>query len=83
MNKTISLRIPGSYHHMIKKISRDDNVSINQWITSAIGEKLSALDTEDYIATRAARASRESFDAALSLVPDIEPEQHDRVEAKR
>jgi hypothetical protein len=40
---------------------------------------VSALLTEDYLNVRAARASREKFDAAMSLVPDAEPAPEDRL----
>lgn len=35
---TLSIRIPDSYHSMVKKVSKTDNISINQFITVAIGE---------------------------------------------
>ncbi len=38
-----------------------------------------ALETENYLQTRAARASREAFDAALAGAPDVEPELEDRL----
>ena len=77
MTNTISLRIPSSYHRAIQRIAKEENVSMNQLIVSAIGEKLSALQTEGYLNERMARASREKFEAALSQVPDIDPESFD------
>jgi hypothetical protein len=53
-------------------------VSINQFVATAVAEKISAMETEDYLTTRAKRASREKFEAALSQVPDREPDEHDR-----
>lgn len=41
--------------------------------------QLNALKTEDYLNVRAARASREKFDAAMSLMPDAEPAPEDRL----
>jgi hypothetical protein len=35
--------------------------------------------TEDYLSKRAARGSRAEFDAAMRSVPDVEPEEHDRL----
>ena len=46
---TLSIRIPDSYHTMVKEVSKFDNISINQFITAAIGEKLTALQTENYL----------------------------------
>jgi hypothetical protein len=53
-------------------------LTINQLITVALAEKLSALETEDYLAERAARATKAKFHRALRKIPDVEPEPHDR-----
>ena len=63
----------------MQKVAEEENMSMNQFIASTIGEKLSALETEYYLAARAARASKEKFDAVLASVPDVEPEQFDRI----
>ena len=74
---TLSIRIPDSYHTMVKELSKMDNISINQFITAAIGEKLTALQTENYIEQRATKGSREKFLAVLNKAPDIEPGEYD------
>ena len=74
---TLSIRIPDSYHTMVKELSKADNISINQFITAAIGEKLTALQTENYIEQRATKGSREKFLAVLNKAPNIEPEEYD------
>ena len=66
---TLSIRLPDSYHSMIKTISIQDNISINQFITSAVGEKISALETQNYLEERAARGSKEKFLSVLDKVP--------------
>ena len=48
-------------------------MSINQLITVALGEKLSALDTEDMIEKRSAKASKGKFKQALKKIPDVKP----------
>ena len=40
---------------------------------------MSALMTEEYLAARAKRASRRKFDTVLAKVPDVEPEEFDRL----
>lgn len=76
---TISLRIPDSLHARAREVAARENVSLNQLITLALAEKLSALITEDYLSERAQRGSREKFLAALSQVPDVEPPDEDRL----
>ena len=74
----ISLRLPDSIHNRARVLSKRDHVSINQFVATAVAEKISALETEDYLGARAARASRKKFEEALAQVPDREPDEHDR-----
>jgi len=74
----ISLRLPNSIHDRARVLSRRDHVSINQFVATAVAEKISAIETESYLAQRAQRASREKFEAALAQIPDREPEEYDR-----
>ena len=74
----LSLRMPDSYHTAVKEIAMQDNISINQFIVSAVAEKIAAFETQSYLENRAGRASRENFMKVLSKVPPIEPEEFDR-----
>ena len=76
---TISLRLPDSLHKRVRKLAQQESVSINQLITLALAEKLSALTTEQYLAERAKRGSRKKFQRAMSKVPKVEPEEYDRL----
>lgn len=65
----LSLRLPESIHRHIKEVAKKEGVSINQFISSAVSEKISALMTEDYLKTRANRAKKEDFRKILAKVP--------------
>ena len=69
----LNLRLPDSIHRHIREIAREDGVSINTFITSAVAEKISAIATEDYIAARAKRARKGGFKRVLDRVPKREP----------
>jgi len=75
----ISIRLPDSLHKRIKQLAERDNVSINQMVTLAVAEKLSALETEDYLGKRASRASKTKFQKALAKVADRPPQADDRI----
>ena len=75
---TLSINIPDSYHKMVKTVSKEDKISINQFIASAIGEKLSAMQTAAYLQKRAERGSREKFLAILNNASNTEPEEYDK-----
>ena len=75
----MSVRLPESLHQKLRELAERENVSMNQMITLALAEKISALMTEEYLVQRAKRGSREKFDRALSKVSDDAPEDADRI----
>ncbi len=46
---SLSVRLPDSIHQEIRKLAKQDNVSINQFIVSAVTEKMAAFKTLDYL----------------------------------
>ena len=76
---TISLRLPESLHRQVRKLAQKESVSINQLITVALAEKLSALMTEEYLEARAKRGNRKKFERAMKRVPKVQPEENDRI----
>lgn len=80
---TLSLRLPVSLHRHLRVLAQREGVSINQLISSAVGEKVAALDTLEYLQERAKRGSRKAFEAVLAKVPDVEPAEFDRLPNER
>lgn len=76
---TISVRLPDSLHETARKLSQKEHVSINQLLTTALAEKISALMTEDYLTERAKRGKRTKFEKAMAKVSDTEAEDFDRL----
>ena len=70
---TISLRLPDSWHAQVRELAKQDGVSINQYITLALAEKISALTAENYLAVRGQRGSKAKFRAAMSKVAKVPP----------
>ena len=75
----LSLRLPNSIHRHIKKIALEEGVSINQFISSAVAEKISAITTEKYLEERAMRANKSEFMKILDNVPDRTPLKGDEL----
>ena len=75
---SITLQLPESLVSRIQDAAKRDGISINQFITVAVAEKLSALLTEEYIEARAIQGSRETYEAALAEVPDVEADEYDK-----
>ncbi len=76
---TLSLRLPESIHRHIREIARMEGVSINQLISSAVSEKISALMTEDYLKERRERADIDDMEAILNRVADRKPSAGDEL----
>lgn len=73
----LSLRIPRSMHEQLRELASEEGVSINQFVTLAIAEKIATLATIEYLEKRAKQGSREKLLAALAKTPDVEPEEYD------
>jgi hypothetical protein len=69
----LNLRLPNSIHRHIREISSQDGVSINQFIVAAVSEKISAIATENVLASRAKKARAGTFKRILDRVPHRQP----------
>ena len=49
---TYPLRLPSSLKAAVREVSRKDGTSINQFVSTAVAEKLSAMRTADFFAER-------------------------------
>ena len=74
---SLSLRLPDSIHRHIKEIARREGVSINQFISSAVAEKVSAIMTEDVLEASARKAGKGGLKRILDKVPGRPPVQGD------
>jgi len=74
----VQIQIPDSLQKSLCDLASRDGISIDQFISTAIAEKLSALMTENYLIEKAKRGSREKYEAILAKVPDVEPEAYDK-----
>ena len=75
----LSLRLPKSLHEQLKELSREEGISVNQFVMLAVAEKVAAISTIEYLEKRAKRGSREKLIAVLNKVPDVGPEAYDRL----
>lgn len=76
---TYPLRLPSSLKQAVREASRRDGTSINQFVTTAVAEKLSAMRTADFFAERAERADIEEALRLLRRQGGQPPNPEDRV----
>ena len=70
---TMSLRLPDYLHKNIREIADNEHISVNQLVTTAIAEKVSALATEKYLNAMAAKGSVQVFDSVMAKVKKRPP----------
>jgi hypothetical protein len=59
----VSINVPDSILRKARELAERNGVSLDQFVSSAIGEKVTALLTVDYLKQRAAKSSLEEFPA--------------------
>ena len=72
----VNVSVPDELYQKAVEIAEAQHVSVDEVFASAFVEQLAAWER---LKQRAARGSRESFLAALDKVPDVEPEDYDRL----
>jgi hypothetical protein len=63
--RTYPLRLPRSLKEAVERLSREDRTSINQFVATAVAEKVSALQTAPFFAGRQARVDFKAFDKIM------------------
>ena len=76
---TMQLTLPQSLQEQVEALAQKEGISVTEFITLAVAEKLATLATADYLAERAKRGSRDKLLAVLAKAPDVEPEEYDKL----
>lgn len=74
---TYPLRLPRSLKAAVERLSKEEGTSINQFVATAVAEKVSALKTARYFADRRNRADFEAFDRILNRSGGEPPREGD------
>ena len=77
---TYSLRQPMSLKTALAQVSKEDGASINQFVTMAVAEKICAMKTAEFFASRAAEGDVRAALDILNRQGGQPPEPYDRVE---
>jgi len=68
------LQLPQSLKETAARLAQEDGVSLNQWITSAVAQKIGAMETaSDFLKSRAGTAKRGDLTRLLDRAPDVLP----------
>jgi hypothetical protein len=64
-HSTYPLRLPHSIKAEVERRAREDGISINQFVATAVAEKLAAMNTAAFFAERQNRADFKAFDRLM------------------
>jgi len=76
---TYPLRLPKSVKAAAEQVARDEGISLNQFVATAVAEKLSALNTARFFAERRERADPQTFRDLLTRAGGVEPRSGDEL----
>ena len=74
----LTIRLPSSVHRKVKELALREGISLNQFIASAVAEKMASVLTLDYLKAEAAQGRRADFEQFLSMVPEVPVDETDR-----
>jgi hypothetical protein len=77
---TYPLKLPASIKAAAERLAKEDGVSLNQWIGSAVAQKVGAVEVAAaFFKSRAAGAEPSTLKAFLANAPDVPPEPGDEL----
>lgn len=75
----LNVQIPNSLYKQLKALAVKENVPIDQLVAIALSAQVSAWASKEYVEVRKARGSWDKFKQVLNKVPDVEPEDYDKL----
>lgn len=77
---TYPLKLPLSIKQAAARLAKADGVSLNQWIASAVAQKVGAVETAaEFLRRRAGTGTPGDFSDVLDKVPDTAPQPGDEL----
>ena len=74
---TYPLRLPRSIKASVEKMALSEGISMNQFVATAVAEKLAVLNTANYFAERKGRADLAAFKRILTRNGGVAPREGD------
>jgi HicB family len=76
---TFPLRLPRSVKAEVERRAKQDGTSINQFVATAVAEKLAAMNTAEFFAERRAQADFDAFDRIMRRKGGETPQPDDTI----
>jgi hypothetical protein len=77
---TYPLKLPTSIKKAAQRLAQEDGVSLNQWIASAVAEKVGVMETAaTFFQKRAGKATGDGLMRFLRNAPNVAAEPEDKL----
>lgn len=77
---TYPLKLPTSIKSAAARLAKEDGVSLNQWITAAVAQKVGAVETAaEFFQRRAENAKPGDLHTILARIPNNPPDPGDEL----
>jgi len=76
---TLTIQLPESLKKSIETLAAREGYTVDQFVTSAAGEKLAVSLTRDFLCREAEAGRRGDFEHYLAAVPAVAPSENDRL----
>ena len=76
----LQVQIPDEVKQKAEELARRQHMSLDELTAQALVAKISSKLEDPYLEARAKRADWRKFRAALAMVPDVPPEDYDKLE---
>lgn len=73
------INIPDKLHQKVCEVSKMNNIPIDEIIAASLANRLHRIIPDPYLEERAKRSTGEGFSIILSQVPDVPPEDYDKL----
>jgi hypothetical protein len=75
-NMTRNIAVPEDLYNKAAELAAKEHLSVEEFVTAILANRLTS---REYIEVRVKLFNREEFEHALSEIPDVEPEDRDRL----
>jgi hypothetical protein len=77
---TYPLKLPASIKMAAARLAKEDGVSLNQWIATAVAQKVGVVETAAlFFRRRAKGATPDDLERILEKVPEVPPDPEDEI----
>ena len=73
------IKLPDKLHQKVCEVSKMNNIPIDEIIAASLANKLYRIIPDSYLEERAKRATGDGFSIVLSQVPDVPPDDYDKL----